>query len=117
MALVSFSAATSASWLPNRYAPLYVIALLVMAYAGVIGPAIWSRKPSRRRAAYAVLDRLLDFLNRLLDFFSDRRVLAAQTLPPTRTLRTSSRAEGSFFVCPGGLYQVPGRARPPRIVA
>lgn len=34
-------------------------ALLLMLTAGVVLPAVWSRKPARRQAAAAVLDRLL----------------------------------------------------------
>jgi hypothetical protein len=73
MGLASIQAAIAASESPNHYVPLYGIALFVIMYVGVIGPAIWSRQPSRRRAAYAVLDRILDFLNRLLDLFISKR--------------------------------------------
>jgi hypothetical protein len=34
-------------------------ALLLVLTAGVVLPAVWSRKPARRQAAAAVLDRLL----------------------------------------------------------
>jgi hypothetical protein len=73
MGTMSVQAAIAASQSLNRYGPLYAIALFVMMYAGVIGPIIWSRKPSRQRAAYAVLDRILDSVNRLLELLTSRR--------------------------------------------
>ncbi|MFJ6723684.1 hypothetical protein ACIQPQ_02085 [Streptomyces sp. NPDC091281] len=45
--------------LPSPFPLLLVFAAL---YAGVILPAVWSRRPARRQAALRVLDRLLDAL-------------------------------------------------------
>jgi len=41
---------------------LYVVVLVVMAFAGIIIPAVWSKRPARRKAAAEVLDRILRFL-------------------------------------------------------
>lgn len=38
--------------------------LLVILVAGVVLPAVWSGKPTRRRAALAVLDRLVRWKGR-----------------------------------------------------
>jgi cytochrome b subunit of formate dehydrogenase len=37
-----------------------IIVILVLTISGlIVWPAVWSNNPSRRRAAYAVLDRIL----------------------------------------------------------
>lgn len=47
--------------LPGDYT-FALIFLLILAISGlVVLPAVWSKNPSRRRAAYAVLDRILKF--------------------------------------------------------
>jgi Flp pilus assembly protein TadB len=44
----------------SSHGALMVIALIAVVFAAlVIFPAVWSRKPARRKAALAVLDRLL----------------------------------------------------------
>ncbi|KOV90519.1 MULTISPECIES: hypothetical protein [unclassified Streptomyces] len=45
--------------------PVLLAALVFLAvYAGVVLPAVWSRRPARRTAALRVLDRLLGALRR-----------------------------------------------------
>ena len=39
---------------------LFVFTVLV--FAGLVLPAVWSRKPTRRAAAVAVLQQILDFV-------------------------------------------------------
>ncbi len=36
--------------------------LIVMIFTGIALPAVWSRRPARRKAAAEVLDRLLRFM-------------------------------------------------------
>lgn len=43
---------------------LFVAAVLTAVYAGVVLPAVWSRKPARRAAALKVLTQLLGVLRR-----------------------------------------------------
>lgn len=40
----------------------YGLVLTVMLFIFVVGPAVWSRSPARRKAAADVLDRILRFL-------------------------------------------------------
>ncbi|MFD9332403.1 hypothetical protein [Streptomyces sp. NPDC060065] len=47
------------------FLPLLFTALVFIAvYAGVVLPAVWSRKPARRHAAFRVLTQLLAALRR-----------------------------------------------------
>ncbi|MEV5876735.1 hypothetical protein AB0L75_21365 [Streptomyces sp. NPDC052101] len=49
----------------NAQLPVLLAALVFLAvYAGVVLPAVWSRRPARRTAALTVLTRLLDALRR-----------------------------------------------------
>jgi hypothetical protein len=58
--LTAGSVAIVAVHFPMALAVVAVIMLLV--YAGIILPAVWSTKPARRRDARAVLQQLLYFL-------------------------------------------------------
>lgn len=64
------------------YQPVAVMiglgALALILFVAVVGPAVWSRKPARRAAALAVLDRLLD----------------RPVLTPGATTRSSPRRRG-----------------------
>lgn len=40
------------------------MAAITLIFLGVALPAVWSRKPARRRAATSVLQQILDFLCR-----------------------------------------------------
>ncbi|GFE25938.1 hypothetical protein RB199_30385 [Streptomyces libani] len=52
------------SW-PTSDSASSVLALIFLAvFAGVVLPAVWSSRPSRRRAAAAVLAQLLSALRR-----------------------------------------------------
>jgi hypothetical protein len=49
----------------NAQLPLLLAALVLLAvYAGVVLPAVWSRRPARRAAALKVLAQLLGALRR-----------------------------------------------------
>ena len=43
------------------YAFAFIVLLFVTISVLVVWPAVWSNNPSRRQAAYAVLDRILNF--------------------------------------------------------
>lgn len=43
---------------------LLAVFVFTTVYGGVVLPAVWSRKPARRRAALTVLAQLLDALRR-----------------------------------------------------
>jgi hypothetical protein len=58
--LTSGSVVIAAVHFPMALVVVAVIVLLV--YAGIILPAIWSAKPTRRRDARAVLQQILRFL-------------------------------------------------------
>jgi hypothetical protein len=48
--------------LPGEFYTFALIVLLILTISGlVVLPAVWSRNPSRRRAAYKVLDLILMF--------------------------------------------------------
>jgi hypothetical protein len=41
-----------------------VAALILLVYFGIVMPAVWSAKPTRRKAAAAVLQQILDAIDR-----------------------------------------------------
>jgi hypothetical protein len=48
--------------LPGEFYTFMIAIVLVVTISGlVVWPAVWSKKPDRRRAAYRVLDRILKF--------------------------------------------------------
>ncbi|MFD7130218.1 hypothetical protein [Streptomyces sp. NPDC059894] len=50
---------------PAPHLPVLFLAVAFLAvYAGVVLPAVWSRKPARRQAALKVLTQLLGALRR-----------------------------------------------------
>jgi hypothetical protein len=44
--------------------PALAVIVFILVYAGVVLPAVWSAKPTRRAAAAAVLQQILDMLRR-----------------------------------------------------
>jgi hypothetical protein len=47
---------------PTLFIFVFLLVLTVMIAVLVVWPAVWSDRPDRRQAAYAVLDRLLKFI-------------------------------------------------------
>jgi hypothetical protein len=66
------------TWMSDRYAFVAFITLSVIVFIGIALPAVWSRKPYRRKAAYAVLDRILQL-------FRTRKSLGALRREPPET--------------------------------
>ncbi len=48
--------------IPSLFIFVFLLVLTVMIVVLVVWPAVWSDRPDRRWAAYAVLDRLLKFI-------------------------------------------------------
>ena len=48
--------------LSDSTSAVYGVALIVIIFVGIALPAVWSRKPARRKAAAEVLDSILRFV-------------------------------------------------------
>jgi hypothetical protein len=53
---------------PSLFIFVFLLVLTVMIVVLVVWPAVWSDRPGRRQAAYAVLDRLLKFVLKFCHF-------------------------------------------------